>query len=209
MTKGRSVQLGKRTRLGVSVLALMFLAGCAEHEAPPPPTASVTTPPPAPRKPVRPPLKGTAGPLKYAMVGGYMDAQEKDFRSRLHGVPIMRVGDDIIVAMREDMLFKGDALSPRGRDVIKHLAELLRHYDHSAVQVGGYTDTAQPEDRNRAQSEAHAKSVADQLVSDGLSRGRVSSAGYGSTHLKVATGPGKSEPRNRRVEVRVIAHPEA
>jgi hypothetical protein len=25
----------------------------------------------------------------------------------------------------------------------------------------------------------------------------------------IATGPGKDEPRNRRIEIRVVAHPEA
>jgi outer membrane protein OmpA-like peptidoglycan-associated protein len=138
-----------------------------------------------------------------------MDAQEKDFRSRLKGVLVRRLGDDIIVSIQNDQLFKGEALSGRGRDMIKHLAELLRHYDHSAVQVGGYTDTADPEDKNRAVTETRARMVADQLVSDGVSKQRVSSAGYGSAHLKIATGPGKSEPRNRRIEIRVIAHPEA
>jgi outer membrane protein OmpA-like peptidoglycan-associated protein len=143
------------------------------------------------------------------MVGSYMDAQEKDFRIRLRGVPVKRLGDDIIVSFRYDQLFKGDALSGRGRDTIKRLAELLRHYDHSAVQVGGYTDTAAPEGRNRAESESRARTVADQLVSDGVGRPRVSSSGYGSAHLVIATGPGKDEPRNRRIEIRVIAHPEA
>jgi outer membrane protein OmpA-like peptidoglycan-associated protein len=143
------------------------------------------------------------------MVGNYMDAQEKDFRTRLHGVLIKRVGDDILVSFQNDQLFKGEALSGRGRDAIKRLAELLRHYDHSAVQVGGYTDTALPEDRNRALTQSRARTIADQLVSDGVGKERVSSSGYGSAHLRIATGPGKDEPRNRRIEVRVIAHPEA
>lgn len=214
MTENKLAWTRARTRFALAALSLLFLAGC-EHrwwlneEPPPPPKPVQAAPPPAAPKPTRPALRGTAGPLKTAMIGDYMDAQEKDFRSRLHGVPVMRVGDDILVSLRQDLLFKGDALSSHGRDLIKHLAELLRHYDHSAVQVAGYTDTAGPEDSNRAQTESHAKTVADQLVSNGVGRDRVSSAGYGSSHLKVATGPGKNEPRNRRIEIRVIAHPQA
>ncbi len=143
------------------------------------------------------------------MVGNYMDAQEKDFRSRLRGVLVKRVGDDIVASIQNDQLFKGETLSGRGRDMIKRLAELLRHYDHSAVQVGGYTDTADPEDRNRALSGSRARTVADQLVANGVAKQRVSSSGFGSAHLKIATGPGKAEPRNRRIEVRITAHPEA
>jgi outer membrane protein OmpA-like peptidoglycan-associated protein len=211
--KGRASARPKmRMRSGLWAVALLFLAGCEERwSLQAPPSSQTTTqakPPPAAR--TQPKWSASkAGPLKTAMIGGYMDAQEKDFRSRLHGVPVMRVGDDIVVSVRNDLLFKGDALSSRGRDMIKRVAELLRHYDHSAVQVGGYTDTAGPEDRNRALTESHARTVAEALVSDGVARARVSSAGYGSAHLKVATGPDKNEPRNRRIEIRVIAHPEA
>lgn len=205
-----------KVRLVLGATALVLVAGCehrwwADDSTPPPQPKPAASAGPASRAPTKPPpfTKTAAGPLKLAMVGGYMDAQEKDFRSRLHGVLIMRPGDDIIVSIRDDQLFKGEALSGHGRDLIQRLSGLLRHYDHSVVQVGGYTDTAAPEDANRALSQSRAKTVADTLVSDGVSKARVSSTGYGSAHPKVATGPGKNEPRNRRIEIRVIAHPEA
>jgi len=187
----------------------VLLAGCQDRapEAPPPPPPVAHAKPPVPAKPKW--SAPAAGPLKYAMVGSYMDAQEKDFRSRLHGTLVKRVGDDIVVSFQDDQLFKGEALSGRGRDTVKRLAELLRHYDHSAVQVGGYTDTSLPEDRSRALSESRARTVADQLVSYGVGKERLSSSGYGSSHLRIATGLGKAEPRNQRIEVRVTAHPEA
>src|SRR5215472_1036096 len=164
--------MGMRTRLALCAVALLFVAGCAGKwpwQAPPPPPQpeAAAKPTPVAHAPVakRPTKFATAGgPLKSAMVGGYMDAQEKDFRARLHGVPVMRVGDDIIVLFRNDQILKGEALSSRGRDYVERLAELLRHYDRSAVQVGGYTDTAAPEDKNRSLSDSRAKLVADQLV---------------------------------------------
>src|SRR5215472_7902712 len=130
MTEPRVVWSQLSIGLGICVCALVFLGGCEERyslEAPrPAPSANANTP--APHAQAKPRLKGTAGPLKTAMVGGYMDAQEKDFRARLHGVPVMRVGDDIVVSFRDDLLFKGSTLSSRGRDQIGHLAELLGHY---------------------------------------------------------------------------------
>src|SRR5262249_13724774 len=134
---------------------------------------------------------------------------EKDFRARLRGAAVRRIGDDIVITLKNDALLSRESLSPRGRETIVKLAVLLRHYDHSVVQVNGYTDTAGPEEGSRQLTEAHAKAVADALVAAGVAKNRVSFAGYGSAHPLIATGPGKNEPRNRRIEVRVIAHPEA
>lgn len=145
------------------------------------------------------------------MVGNYMDAQEKDFRAHLRapGVGVARIGDDLVLSIRDDILFEGDAISSRGHNVLELTAELLRHYDHTAVQVGGYTDTSGPPAQNVTVSQQRAKAVADTLVSDGVAGARVTAQGYGATHLKIATGPDKPEPRNRRVEIRVVAHPQA
>ena len=153
----------------------------------------------------------SAGPLKAAMVGQYMDAQERDFRGRLHssGASIARIGDDLVVSWRNDVLFSGDDLSGEGERTVERLAELLRHYDRSAVQVGGYTDTRASAEESVSLSQRRAKAIAERLEGDGVSPDRVSFQGYGASHLRVATGPGMSEPRNRRVEIRIVAHPQA
>jgi outer membrane protein OmpA-like peptidoglycan-associated protein len=204
----------KRLKTASWLAGGLFLAACATEQpsapsAPPPPK-----PVPAPAHavshgPARSAAVKSAGPLKYAMVGGYMDAQEKDFRTRLRGATVMRVGDDLILSLRNDALFSGNSLSPRGSATIGRLAELLRHYDHSAVQVQGFTDTAEAPARAQELTQNRAKQVADALVADGVGSDRVSAQGYGSAHLRVATGPQKTEPRNRRIEIRVTAHPEA
>jgi outer membrane protein OmpA-like peptidoglycan-associated protein len=203
------------------VCLLLLLAACEQRSSldePPPPPARNPAPvhvrhTPARQKtvPAQKAVVATAGPLKTAMVGEYMDAQEKDFRARLRptGALVSRVGDDLVVSWRNDMLFKGDDISGRGRGAMQQLTELLRHYDHSVVQVSGFTDTGGSPGEDLEHSQRRAKAVADALVVGGVSADRVSSQGLGAAHLKIATGPGKSEPRNRRIEVRVIAHPQA
>ena len=157
------------------------------------------------------PNVGSAGPLKTAMVGSYMDAQEKDFRAHLRGagVRVARIGDDLVLQLQDDVLFDGNDLSGDGRDVLERTAELLRHYDHTAVAVGGYTDTSGTPDQNMAVSQKRARLVADTLVSDGVAGSRVGAQGYGATHLKIVTGPNKNEPGNRRIEIHIIARPQA
>jgi len=158
-----------------------------------------------------PPAVSSAGPLKTAMVGSYMDAQERDFRVHLkgEGVRVARIGDDLVLQFEDRILFDGNDLSGDGRDVLERTAELLRHYDHSAVAVAGYTDTSGSPDQNMTVSQKRARTVADALVSDGVAGPRVGAQGYGATHLKIVTGPNVNEPRNRRIEIRVIARPQA
>ncbi len=202
-------------RKALALAAVLLLGACSTPQPPPPPPPVVLPPPVAHVKPKHVPLRSptnvaSAGPLKVAMVGDYMDAQEKEFRTRLRGIQVMRVGDDIIVAFHDASLFgANEGLSSRGHDDVERLAELLRRYDHSAVQVGGYMDTSLSADQSLAVSQLRAKAVADTLVSDGVPATRVSAQGFGATRLKVQTPPGTSEPRNQRIEVRVIAHPDA
>ena len=48
--------------------------------------------------------------------------------------------------------------------------------------------------------------MADELVNDGINPARISPRGYGETHLRIPTGDNVSEPRNRRVEIRILPH---
>jgi outer membrane protein OmpA-like peptidoglycan-associated protein len=199
----------------------LALAACASEERLPleaqsPHKAKVVAHarPATPRRPLAAPAKPavqSAGALQTAMVGDYMDAQEKDLRAHLRptGALVARVGDDLTVSWRNDMLFDGDGLSGRGTTAIEQLAELLRHYDHSVIQVSGFFDTAGTPTEALERSRHHAKAIADNLVADGVSSERVTSQGFGATHLKIVTGPGKNEARNRRIEVRIVAHPQA
>jgi outer membrane protein OmpA-like peptidoglycan-associated protein len=150
----------------------------------------------------------TAGPLKLAMVGNYMDAQERDFRVRLRGqgVTVVRVGDEIVVGARNDELFSGDLLSSRGKSVLERVAELIRHYDHSAIQVSGFMDASAPSEESYEISGMRAKSIADALVADGVPAVRISSQGFGASHPRFMVGPNAKEPRNRRIEIHVVAH---
>jgi outer membrane protein OmpA-like peptidoglycan-associated protein len=206
-------------RLAALVFAL-FAAACASEPqyalvAPPQPAAiphqARAHSAPAHAQNAHPRDLGSAGPLKTAMIGSYMDAQERDFRARLRGqgVTVVRVGDDIVVGAGNDVLFSGEQLSGRGRNVVASVAELVRHYEHSAIQVSGFTDSSGTPDENYELSGSRAKVIANALVVDGVTQDRVSSQGFGANHPKILTGPRAKEPRNRRIEIHVIAHPTA
>jgi len=91
--------------------------------------------------------------------------------------------------------------------VLEPLGAILRGYAHTAIAVNGYTDTSGTADKNLALSQKRARSIADALAHEGVAAGRIAAQGFGASHLRVMTGDGKKEPRNRRVEILIKPQP--
>ena len=151
---------------------------------------------------------GPVGVVADNMVGPYMDNQEMDLRRHLRGVRVARIGDDIVLNLRSDILFRpgSEGISSEAATTIAAVAQMLRRYDRTLIEVNGYTDTSGSADYNLKLSQARAEAVANVLVDDGINPARISPRGYGETHLKIPTGDNVNEPRNRRVEIRILPH---
>lgn len=171
--------------------------------------------PPAWQKPSSPPAHAAApavasppGPLTVARIDGYMDGLETELRRHIHGAGIVvaRQGNDIDVVVQNTRLFSGDG-GVNGDDVLEPLAVVLRGYVHTTVQVGGYTDTVGKPEQNLAVSQKRARLIADALIHEGVPGSRLSAQGFGESHLRLATGDDKNEPRNRRIEFLIKAKP--
>jgi outer membrane protein OmpA-like peptidoglycan-associated protein len=207
------------TRYAVPLLALV-LAACAGEPRPmfeppppmPPPHQSREAPPrPVWQKPSPPQVRtvapnGPPGALTLAKVESYMDALETDLRRHVHGAVIARQGNAIDLVIANDRLFSADG-GVNGDDLLEPLGAVLRGYVHTTVAVGGYTDTTGTPEKNLAVSQKHARAIADALAHEGVSAERVSAQGFGETHLRIATGDHKNEPRNRRIEILIKAKP--
>jgi outer membrane protein OmpA-like peptidoglycan-associated protein len=204
----------------IAPLALLALAACQSQPQytyrapPPPPPSSVPMQPyhapqtqPAHPRPSIPDYGGSAGPLAAKDVGKYMDGMERDLRHYLRGIPVARPGDVVVLNLKSDDMFDKSNLSEDGRDLLRNLSSALRHYDHTLVQIGGYTDTSGSPDSNLRISQKRADTVAAELRADGIAANRLTATGFGSTHLKKATGEGVSEARNRRIEIRIVPKP--
>lgn len=210
------------------LLALLCLFALAACQSPPRHYSYVTPPPPPPPYPsgahpyqgspppsqpphIRPPVPsyggGSAGPLTAKNVGAYMDGLERDLRHYLRGIPVARPGDVVVLNLKSDDIFEKTSLTDDGRDLLRNLSSALKHYDHTQVQVNGYTDTRAAPDQAIQTTQKRADTVAAELRAEGIAGGRLTATGYGSAQLKIATGDGKAEARNRRIEIRIVPKP--
>ena len=160
---------------------------------------------------VRPPaVSGPVAEITEALAGDYMDGQETELRQRLRlrGIRVMRMGDEIVLNLRDDVFFvsNSETLSLPAADIVAALADVLRRFDKTMIAVNGYTDTAGSDVSNLKKSAARAQALANLLIDDGVNPARVHPQGFGETGLKIPTGDSVKEPRNRRIEIRITPH---
>ena len=69
------------------------------------------------------------------------------------------------------------------------------------IEVNGYTDTSGTPRYNQGLSLRRARTVAAELVRDGVPQSAINVQGLGETNPLVPTADGVREPQNRRVEI--------
>jgi OmpA-OmpF porin, OOP family len=92
-------------------------------------------------------------------------------------------------------------LTTRAAGVVRDAAAYSQGNRYTRIDVNGNTDTSGTPAYNQGLSERRARTVAGELVRDGVPQSAIDMHAYGDTHLLVPTGPGVREPQNRRVEI--------
>lgn len=151
------------------------------------------------------------GALLGAAVGGgigyYMDQQEAQLRQQLQGsgVDVNRVGDEIRLVMPGNITFatNEDRIDPSFYSTLDQVANVLRQYDQTYVVVEGHTDSTGSLQYNQHLSERRANSVAQRLISSGVSSARTTVVGYGPNRPVADNATAHGRALNRRVEIRI------
>jgi OOP family OmpA-OmpF porin len=92
-------------------------------------------------------------------------------------------------------------LTARSEGIVRDAAAYSTHTQYTRIDVDGNTDTSGTPTYNQGLSERRARTVAAELVRDGVPQAGISMHAYGDTKLLVPTGPNTREPQNRRVEI--------
>jgi len=145
------------------------------------------------------------GALGGAAVGSYMDRQQRDLEAQLSGsgVGVARQGDNLVLRMPSDVTFATNqsTIDPRFHATLDDVANVLRRYDQSLVDIVGHTDSSGGDAINQPLSERRAVSVADALIRAGVQRERLYVAGNSSRNPVASNATPEGRAQNRRVEI--------
>ncbi|MFA7439904.1 MAG: OmpA family protein [Sphingomonadaceae bacterium] len=147
------------------------------------------------------------GAVAGAGIGHYMDQQERKLREQTAGtgIGVERVGDDIVLSMPDNVTFDFNsvALKPQFRPQIEQIAQTLRQYPSTFVDVYGHTDSVGSAEVNQRISEQRAQTVANALATYGVQQARIATRGYGYTMPVASNDTDAGRAQNRRVEIRL------
>ena len=147
------------------------------------------------------------GALGGGLIGNYMDRQEAELRAQLQGtgVSVTRYGDQIRLNMPGNITFNTDqdAVRQQFYPVLNSVAIVLKKFNKSLVDVGGFTDSTGSLQHNQDLSQRRALSVANYLNSQGIDGRRLSVQGYGPANPIASNGTAEGRSQNRRVEIQI------
>ncbi len=149
------------------------------------------------------------GAIAGAGVGAYMDAQERKLREQMRnsGVGVTRTAEnEITLNMPSDITFDVDRsdIKPQFQSTLASVAQTLREYPSTTVDVAGHADSTGPDDYNQALSQRRADAVAQSLVSNGVQPVRVVAVGFGEARPIADNASVTGRQANRRVEIKLV-----
>lgn len=154
------------------------------------------------------------GAVGGAAAGGYagykMDQQIKELKEQTagSGVDVTEVdnGEAILLNLPDNVTFDvaSYTINPGFRATLDTIADNLRKYPNSLVDVYGHTDSTGSYEFNQRLSEQRAQAVANYLTSRGVASSRIRWQGFGETMPVAGNDTDAGRAQNRRVEIKII-----
>ena len=151
-------------------------------------------------------IGGVAG----AAVGYTMDKQIKELKEKTEGTGVdVTTTDDgkaILVNLPDGVTFDvaSYTLKPEFRATLNQVAQSMNEYPNSLIDVYGHTDSTGSDAYNQTLSENRARTVANYLISQGVSAARIRSQGFGETLPVASNDTEAGRMKNRRVEIKIV-----
>lgn len=147
-------------------------------------------------------LGGVAG----GVVGYQMDKQIKELKEQTagSGVDVTQEGNGILLNL-PDVTFAVDStvISPSFQATLDKVAQSMKDYPNSLIDVYGHTDSTGSDAYNLDLSKRRADSVARYLIMRGVSSARIQTQGMGKNYPVASNDTAEGRALNRRVEIKI------
>ena len=150
----------------------------------------------------------TVGGVAGAVIGRKMDKQAEEMKKVLGDAEVKRVGEGSVNEFKEKILFGFDRadLGASAQANLDKLANVLKKYPDTNIEIIGHTDDKGTDTYNQGLSERRANAVSAYLRNNGISSTRLSTKGMGESDPKVANDSEANRSENRRVEFVITAN---
>ena len=144
-----------------------------------------------------------------AGVGAYMSKQAKQIEQQMAGTGVEVKQDpntgNINLIMPNNITFAYDdaTLNPSFTSSLNQLAQTMNQYNQTTINVAGHTDSTGSDSYNYNLSRQRAASVANYLISRGVSPNRINAVGYGESSPIASNDSEYGRAQNRRVEITI------
>ncbi len=155
-------------------------------------------------------IGGVVGGVAGGVIGKQMDKQAQKIESEIPGAEVTRVGEGIDVVFDENsgVYFatnKSD-INAKSQANLNKLAGIFKEYPDTNIIVEGHTDSTGDDSYNMTLSQKRANAVTEYLVSQGISRSRLTTYAHGETLPKYDNSTAEGRAKNRRVEIGIVAN---
>ncbi|GGX03073.1 OmpA family protein [Aquimarina muelleri] len=155
-------------------------------------------------------IGGVVGGVAGGVIGKQMDKQAQKIESEIPGAEVTRVGEGVNIVFDENsgVYFatnKSD-INTKSKTNLNKLAGIFKEYPDTNIIVEGHTDSTGDDTYNMTLSQKRANAVTNYLVSQGISKSRLTTYAHGETLPKYDNTTPQGRAKNRRVELGVVAN---
>lgn len=151
-------------------------------------------------------IGAAVGGVTGAIIGRKMDKQAEEMKNEIPDAKVERVGEGIVIEFNDKILFGFDqsVLTAESRKSLGKMADILKKYPDTNIEIQGHTDSKGTAKYNQALSERRAAAVYSNLTESGIAAKRMTTKGFGEALPKY---PNSTEAAfNRRVDFLVTAN---
>ncbi|MCT4708948.1 OmpA family protein [Enterobacteriaceae bacterium H11S18] len=137
--------------------------------------------------------------------GNTLKFPESGMENKLIGV-IESQGSTSVWLSFDRLKFKTNSadLQPESEEQMKNIAEIMKAYPDTRLELGGYTDNTGDKDFNMELSKKRADSVRQGLINLGANGDNLEAHGFGSEFPVAPNNTEDNRAKNRRIDIRIL-----